>query len=652
MKNFIFLISLTALSATCFSEEISVENKLNNPHTDPSQYLLDNLWPNKNDLNDLHPPFTYDDTPSTLSRSIVFIKKDAGSAATGFFIKSNRSDGYKCLITAGHAIDDNYHDIRDGEFTSLIANNYIRTHGPRGVNFYIRSAKDKIVRSIHNDTNDIALLLINPNTFEGGSRLAEYDYDFVFDGMKPESPLTDDPEPFGIYGHPYGWPVNTAFGHETTVADHNRFEIRGLTSSVGPGSSGSPFFEFSTGTAIGVTVDRIGDRSAGINTLTSIIPEILDECEDADDNKTRYVYFVSTSAIPENVFLEGISSPGYNHSIYQHGTGESCSTGTSSFITTTSSRLVAEEWAKNELIINHDNQDSIYLYKIKASNDLYNLTSSLIWKSQQSGDGKYQLLAEKIKDQREYIAQSKIKGEDIISATKYSRGNNHSLKATNIYYNKDYKPLPNSSSSNPEPFKDDSDVVLNDRLFLVAAISGALQTRCFSSCSELREGDECPAENFMEVSLNQEKTKVYNPFLKKEMYTVTPWKTNHNQYNNAIQWWPDICQLSLDGNEYRFSCQSKYFDKAKILFGAGGSAYTWIDTEKEFKKTENSFSITYTNKDMPVLDKYGSYSGYNLDYWGYTMYDVFSGYYSSWWSNVALLPIYPNLPNSEKWHIK
>jgi hypothetical protein len=150
----------------------------------------------------------------------------------------------------------------------------------------------------------------------------------------------------------------------------------------------------------------------------------------------------------------------------------------------------------------------------------------------------------------------------------------------------------------------------------------------------------------MDVDINQKSTKVYNPFLNKEIYTITPWQTIENKYYNATQWYPNICQLSLKDDDYNFSCSSQHFNSARVLFGAGGTAYTWINTNKTFTQNGTSFMHTYTGKDMPVLDKYGEPTGFTLNEYSYSMYDVFSGYYTSWWSNISLIPVYPNIPES------
>ena len=152
---------------------------------------------------------------------------------------------------------------------------------------------------------------------------------------------------------------------------------------------------------------------------------------------------------PDVIFARGFEALGDNDSLYDHVSGGSCRTGTSTtvFVATTSDKTFAVNWGRDRFCL-HNKATEFYVYKIRATENFYSAEASL----RNTGESKSIELADHYKKQKEWLAvggvpASQIKMADVYKTPDKSGKVVHLRSEMNDNYDETIQ-----GSGNPEPY--------------------------------------------------------------------------------------------------------------------------------------------------------------------------------------------------------
>lgn len=131
-----------------------------------------------------------------------------------------------------------------------------------------------------------------------------------------------------------------------------------------------------------------------------------------------------------DIFKNGMASSGTNTDLLSHYKGDSCNykEATSAFVATSAVQAVAVQYA--EIHLNRDpSKAHIYVYTIRATDNFYELKTSLLKAGTKKNDPRYQKQANLCCADHEWIAYLNIPANQIKSATRYVRDPNNPGKA-------------------------------------------------------------------------------------------------------------------------------------------------------------------------------------------------------------------------------
>ncbi|MCO5784535.1 hypothetical protein [Citrobacter meridianamericanus] len=391
--TFVF-ISLKSISSPYSGDNLSLYDDgygLNGRSSSVSRSIADE-WDDP-DIDSNHPPFIYYsvdnlDTNNKF-KSTLFLDKEGGEQFTGFFINTNRNDGQVCVISSGHTVNDEEHDVSNVSLRFNVGLHYARTYADNNIKFrlfYSPGVDFKVIRSINNHNGvDISLMLIPFSGFPVGNyQYTELGYKFL------ENNVEYNNFSLSTHHHANGWPQN-----KTTYRPG--IEVLPLNYVIDLDSGDAPVSHGSSGSGL------VSDDNFAIATLTSGTPsediyvslaalknEITQEClsHEGDPARTfinpKRTVFVASKSSPDEVKMNGISAPGdvlsvsdTLNSVFYTIYGNNKDTG---FITgvANESELVDEvsNYMSNPLSIGL----SLYIYEVILNDDFYSLyASSLLY---------------------------------------------------------------------------------------------------------------------------------------------------------------------------------------------------------------------------------------------------------------------------------
>ena len=130
----------------------------------------------------------------------------------------------------------------------------------------------------------------------------------------------------------------------------------------------------------------------------------------ANNDPPRFVYRADFRD-PDDIFQNGMSSLGDNINLIDHVDGRSCNyqQANTAFIATSAEEQSARHWASEQLRTN-EQQSSIYVYRIRASSNFYNMYESLMHAFRQSNprDERYRQRADRYRFLFEWVAVRNI----------------------------------------------------------------------------------------------------------------------------------------------------------------------------------------------------------------------------------------------------
>ena len=355
---------------------------------------------------------------------------------------------------------------------------------------------------------------------------------------------------------------------------------------------------------------------------------------------------------PDDIFRNGMASLGTNANLLDHVDGRSCHynrEANSAFIATSAEQPGARHWASEQLRTN-PNEASIYVYRIRASSNFYNVYESLIHAFRQTRDDTYRSRADRYRFLAEWVAHSNIPANQIESVTRYERDQEgRSVRAVGgPRRNRRYRNRRTRGNTNPF----DVEAVGNtDDVHCVPSNFAAGLTACFAACTRPSSSDRrtgttpntCSIPTIFTVDFSHEASTVWDPTENRPVKRLVPWLDSTGSYweKDHIFQRPSnrrFCPLVEPGNRSQMDilqvkCEANdFFEKFVVVLKAGGSWYNWVDqkytvsTGTIWKKWSREIPVVGTNK--------------NLHDYDYTILDVFvSG--KGWWSEIRVLPIYP-----------
>ena len=180
---------------------------------------------------------------------------------------------------------------------------------------------------------------------------------------------------------------------------------------------------------------------------------------------------------PDVIFARGFEALGDNDSLYDHVSGASCKTGTSTtaFVATTSDETFAINWGKNRFCL-HNKATEFYVYKIRATENFYSAELSL----RNTGESKSIELADHYKKQKEWLAVGGVPAKQIEKADVYKTPDKEeNIPHIRTEMNPNYDGTI-EGSGNPEPYIPKPKEQPRCRFRLPNFI-----TACFTGCSTL-----------------------------------------------------------------------------------------------------------------------------------------------------------------------
>lgn len=276
------LLSFESMSSPYSGDNLSLYDDgygLNGRSSSVSRSIM-HEWESE-DIDDQHPPFKYYvvDSLSTNKKftATLFLDRDGNEQFTGFFINTNRDDGQICVVSSGHTVSDEEHDVSNVSVRFNVGLHYARTRADNNIKFrlfYSPGVDFKVVRSINgSDGVDISLMLMPFSGFPVGN------YNYTELGYK----FLDNDVEYGDFSlathhHANGWPQNqTTYRAGTQVLPFNY--VIDLDAGDAPISHGSSGAGLVTDDNLAIATLSSGTSSEDIYvSLAALKKEILQEC--------------------------------------------------------------------------------------------------------------------------------------------------------------------------------------------------------------------------------------------------------------------------------------------------------------------------------------------------------------------------------------
>lgn len=358
-----------------------------------------------------------------------------------------------------------------------------------------------------------------------------------------------------------------------------------------------------------------------------------------------FVYLASDQT-PDAIFINGFAAPGTNDDVMAHVNGQTCASGETAFVSTTALEAFAHERALH--LMRTDPNAVAYVYRIRADGNFYSAVASLSAERYRGAFPELLAAAQRSRDQEEWLVHRGVAPPLVHSAQAYRRD---PLTGRIVFHgestNPNYLEASTTASNATYPILAISD---DSRRFLVPSFSLPGVSACFS-CT----GGQAPARKrryatqqaWMErcgafvVARDDQPEKVIDPVSGKAVKRYVPWKTWRRTSGYASHEAPERCNVmpgSRDSPDVMIvdCARLEGAKQFRVHLGAGGSAYTWIDKWYEDGLVRDRWVMRASQ--IPVQA-----TRYMLDDYSWSIYDVFSGISSSWWSGITVLPVYPVL---------
>ena len=358
-------------------------------------------------------------------------------------------------------------------------------------------------------------------------------------------------------------------------------------------------------------------------------------------NPSKYVYR-SDFRSPDEIFRNGFRPLGNNDDLKDHVTGASCNTGNrnTAFVATSTSEQFAINWGRDRTVVNPDER-YIYVYRIRATGNFYDVYQSLLQAYRNTGDTMYQALANHYQYQQEWVAFNGVTANQVEQVDVYGRPdrNGHMpliRSQTNPHY------VDSQSHGNPDPYPISGQAATTNWLL---RSSLAYLTACFSLCkrgSSLKDtatfASTCSLPYKQSVA-HPNLGLIWNTFTQRPVRDTVPWviQTRTRFVRSHHRYSPNCCRVALgeltDSDLNCKSCSS-FFHKFVVRLEASGPTYLWVnqtftdgDVNTEWKKWGNEIDVVGTS--------------YTIRDYGYTVAYVFSS--GSGWSSttISVYPVYP-----------
>lgn len=386
------LLSFESMSSPYSGDNLSLYDDgygLNGRSSSVSRSIM-HEWESE-DIDDQHPPFKYYvvDSLSTNKKftATLFLDRDGNEQFTGFFINTNRDDGQICVVSSGHTVSDEEHDVSNVSVRFNVGLHYARTRADSNIKFrlfYSPGVDFKVVRSINgSDGVDISLMLMPFSGFPVGN------YNYTELGYK----FLDNDVEYGDFSlathhHANGWPQNqTTYRAGTQVLPFNY--VIDLDAGDAPISHGSSGAGLVTDDNLAIATLSSGTSSEDIYvSLAALKKEILQECLSNEGEPARSYFnprrtlFVASTSPPDEVKAVGLSAPGNVlsvsdtlNSVFYTIYGDNRDTG---FVIGMANESELVEKVSNYISNPMHIGRSIYVYEVVLNDDFYSLYASAL----------------------------------------------------------------------------------------------------------------------------------------------------------------------------------------------------------------------------------------------------------------------------------
>jgi len=356
----------------------------------------------------------------------------------------------------------------------------------------------------------------------------------------------------------------------------------------------------------------------------------------------RFVYRGSVVP-PDQAFQNGFPNPGHNEDLIAHITGGSCIRRETVFVPTSASESVAHGYALGQIRIDPDME--AYVYRIRAAGNFYSADASLREAHRRTGDPRYTELADYFQDEQEWLAYRGVQANQVESVTVYRRNpQTRLIEAVSMSRNPNYVAAQTHGNDQPFPISQPP----SDRRWISPSYTSTHASAClacFSSEADMRRKrstDFKQCEVF-EVDSDTPLTTVIDPITHRRVQRYVPWRSWRRTHKYATYSSPVDCAITpggKGGDHLTVDCrQLRGAESFSVHTGAGGSKHVWVDTRFDNGVVARKWVVT--SRDLPVKG-----TSYTLASYKYPIYAVFSGFHTSWWSTIEVLPVYPKLPAS------
>ena len=358
-----------------------------------------------------------------------------------------------------------------------------------------------------------------------------------------------------------------------------------------------------------------------------------------------FVYVGAAGPHPDAVFANGFPAPGTNEDVFAHATGQSCASGQTAFVSTTSSEAFAYERALHVLISSLNPE--AYVYRIRADDNFHDAAASLHTSRSYGSHADLVATAQRFAHQQEWLAYGGVQASHVESVQIYRRNAARQIEYRGERRNPNYVAAETRASDRMFPVG----AAVSDRTLVLTPSSSHLAVSACFACTrnasrrrDQRSTEENAAaaeqcETFS-VSGNDSPATVIDPLSGEQVQRYAPWKTWRRTNYNARFESPVGCLIVPGTREIRVvkvDCTDlRHAGRFSVHLGAGGSRYTWVD--KRYDDGIVGQTWTRSGSGIPVKD-----TVYSLFDYGYSPYWVFSGHDGRWWSGITVRPVYPEV---------
>ncbi|TQQ47538.1 hypothetical protein FLL65_11830 [Vibrio cholerae] len=394
---------------------------------------------------------------------------------------------------------------------------------------------------------------------------------------------------------------------------------------------------------------------------------------------SRPPYFREGLYMGDGIFQVGFRTLGTNTDFLDHISGRSMYYGSrnSNFVPLSANRAFPHQWGKEMTVMPRSTdiptyiEDHFYLYAIRPTGNVYNMYDSyraninLLSEIHPESQASQLARLETYRHQEEWISYGPITVDQIMWADEYRliRGGelNGQTELVRRIENPNYIPAQTEPSRTPLLLQrqEESWTFIDQVRAVFATRDGETYPLAFLSClaflhthrhRDPRSIDDtfniCPELNYAYVPKSiQWVVNPQNTHIDRSM--PVPWtliSKAKNYYNRES--YPDNCTVEMQDNYLHIRCNANppYPTSYRLHLGAGGPQFVWIDQTCvfSFSDEEDDGQRIIDIRDLHVIN-----SKYNLEDYGYTIKQAFSGT-GGWWSNLTITPIYPVLLDEPK----